>query len=209
MGATYFKAFDTKRRPLTALRAVLRMLRDKEATHEVYRMTAALDGPNYERSFQEFQSSPMGQKVLNEEIDLLDTMSNTDYLKTLPENSLGRVYLDFITRENLTAQGFQDEMDASGESFAEAGKDRQRFAYRIRHTHDLQHVLTGYGRDIIGELSLLAFSQSRSRSYGIALLIFFGKFKARRENPKLNVFACIREGRRLGKQVRSFFDVDW
>ena len=209
MTAATFEAFSKKRRPFMAIAAVARMLKNKEATYEVYRMTAGLDGGNYETGFQDFKNSPIGKKVLEEKIDLIDTLSNTEYLASLPEGSLGRAYLDFITSEGLTAQGFQDEMDMSGERFDEAGVERQRYLYRMRHTHDLQHVLTGYGRDLVGELSLLNFSQGRFHSWGISLLIFVGRFKARKDFAGFNSDTCINEGKKLGQQVTNFTHVDW
>ena len=46
-----FEMFDTRLRPFMALAAIFRMLRNKEATHEVYRINAALDGRTMERNF--------------------------------------------------------------------------------------------------------------------------------------------------------------
>ncbi len=209
MTTATFEAFDTKIRPFRALAAVIRMLRDKEATHEVYRITASLDGPNVEQGYQRFKSTELGARILAEKHDLLETLSDHDALRQMPEGSLGRAYMDFITREGLSAQGFQDEMNMSGERFKDAGEDRQRFMYRMRHTHDLFHVLTTYGRDLIGELSLLAFTQAFTGSRGIALLIFFGSFKARKEYPGMKPLTCIFEGRRLGKQAAEMFGADW
>ncbi len=209
MTETTFEMFDARIRPFAALAATFRLLRNKEATHEVYRIIAALDGPVQERNFKQFEATDFGNRVLTEKFDLLDTMSKRDKLATLPVGSLGRTYLDFITRENLTAEGFQEEMDASGESYTHAGEDRQRFNYRSRHIHDLLHVLTGYGRDLIGELSLLSFSRQRTDSRGVLLILFFGYFKARKEYPGIRAKACMNEGARLGREATGLIDADW
>ena len=69
MTVATFEAFSKKRRPFMAIAAVARMLKNKEATYEVYRMTAGLDGGNYETGFQDFKNSAIGKRVLSEKIE--------------------------------------------------------------------------------------------------------------------------------------------
>ncbi len=196
-------------RPLKAAKAMIGFLRNKEATYEVFQLVRALDGPIVERNFRQFRASPVGQRVLKRKQDLLHTLSDRNSLAAMPEGSLGRAYLDFITREGLSAEGFQAEMDATGENMDKLGEDRARFIYRFRHTHDLYHVLTGYGRDFVGELSLVSFTRRQNNSRGLAVLVFFSRLKAMRDYPGLGVNACISEGLRLGRQAGNLMNADW
>ena len=41
---------------------------------------------------------------------------------------------------------------------------------RMRDSHDLWHVVTGYGTDVIGELALLAFTYAQTRHPGVGLI---------------------------------------
>lgn len=204
-----YEPFGTKVRPLKAMAALRRFLRCKEATHEVFRLISALDGPVAERKFKAFKASPVGERVLSEKSDLSAALANRRALSSLPVGSLGRDYLEFTLREGLSPEGFQKEMDESGENFTRAGEDRQRYIYRVRHTHDLFHVLTGYGRDFIGELSLLAFTRQHSHSRALILLILGGYLKSRRDYPGIPIWSCIREGAKLGKASGDMFNADW
>ena len=40
--------------------------------------------------------------------------------------------------------------------------------------HDLWHVTTGYGRDALGELSLLAFTYAQEKIEGIGAIVLYG-----------------------------------
>ena len=70
----------------------------------------------------------------------------------------------------IDAQGL---VDASEEADRRTGEvpldaDRDWFYARLRDMHDLWHVLTGYGRDLAGEATLLAFTHAQTRNRGIA-----------------------------------------
>lgn len=209
MAETAYELFQPRIRPVKALNALAGFLRNKENTREVFRLIAALDGVPAERNFQAFKASPVGVRILGEKLDLKDALMNRDALAALPAGSLGRDYFDFVTREGLSADGFQQEMDATGERFSRAGEDRRRFIYRLRHSHDLFHVLTGYGRDFIGELALLAFTRQHNNSRAFIFLILAGYFKARRDYPGMPVWACIREGAQLGRAANNMVNADW
>ena len=49
-------------------------------------------------------------------------------------------------------------------------EDEIWLADRLRDIHDLQHVMTGYGRDPVGELSLLSFMKIKPRIVASVLL---------------------------------------
>ena len=51
---------------------------------------------------------------------------------------------------------------------------------RTEETHDLWHVLTGYGRDTFGEACLLAFSYAQTGNRGIGLIALGGILAVRR-----------------------------
>ncbi|GIR71835.1 MAG: hypothetical protein CM15mP74_30860 [Halieaceae bacterium] len=76
----------------------------------------------------------------------------------------GRAYYDFVHAENLSA----DELIASSETSARKelyrglSEEETWLADRLRDIHDLQHVMTGYGRDPVGELSLLSFMTTQT-----------------------------------------------
>ncbi len=73
------------------------------------------------------------------------------HLRTLPTSTFGRAYADFLDAHALHPLELTDAIDAPM---------RSRNAYGIRYiaTHDMFHVLLGYGPDWVGEMGVLAFT---------------------------------------------------
>ena len=82
-------------------------------------------------------------------------------------------------------------------------------ADRLRDFHDLQHVLTGYGRDELGELCLLSFMTSQTYNRGISFIVFMGRRKYRQAMPHMDVDALVREGRDIARAARWLPEVHW
>ena len=177
-----------------------RLLANPEATEEVFIIVRALSGSSLQKGLKRFASTGHGQYVLKNRIDLLQTLQNKDYLSSLPANSLGRHYLNFIEKEKISAGGLVDASDKDI-TYAEMGEDLTRFATRQRDTHDLWHTLspnTEPGRTR-GTL-LLAFTYAQNQNPGIALIILAtGLFKMR---PRygLQVFSAVYKGYRSSKE---------
>jgi ubiquinone biosynthesis protein COQ4 len=71
--------------------------------------------------------------------------------------------------------------------------------------HDLTHTLTGYGRDPLGELCLLAFMYAHSGNLGMALIVLMGFSKLETKAARKAVIEAWRHGRK----ARWFTDMDW
>ncbi len=167
-------ALDTPFRPFEAVRAFGQLMRNPEDTRQVFRVMAALRGRSASRLFDRFTRSPTGAAVLADRHRLLDRLEDQEALSRLPEGSLGRAYLAFMQAENLSAAGLVEasEMDAE-----QLGPDARLFRERMRDMHDLTHVLSGYGRDGLGELCLLAFMYRQTGNRGGAFIALMGMRK--------------------------------
>ncbi|MEL6664435.1 MAG: hypothetical protein AAFR33_15690, partial [Pseudomonadota bacterium] len=83
------------------------------------------------------------------------------------------------------------------------------FGNRLRDTHDLFHVLSGYGRDALGEASLLGFTWGQHGGRGVIFISFMGTRQIRKAMPKhIDVMACHHEGKRNGKAASSIIEED-
>jgi ubiquinone biosynthesis protein COQ4 len=155
-------------RPWLALRAYLRVMRDPEDTRSGARFVLAVDGQRRERNFQRFARDPQGARILAQRRSLMACLCDREALRRLPEGSLGRAYLAFVEAEGISAEGLADAVEPVELELGELDAERRLFAERVRSMHDLWHVLTGYSRDLLGELQLLAFShvQLRTRAFG-------------------------------------------
>jgi ubiquinone biosynthesis protein COQ4 len=192
--------------PIVALQAIRRLIADPERTHEVFTIIRALSGPALQKGFERFAATETGQKVLREKADLLDTLQNHQHLQSLPADSLGRHYLHFVTTENLSAG---ELVEASGTAeIDQLEGDLARFATRQRDMHDLWHVLTGYGRDTLGELCLLSFTYAQTKNRGVGFICFVGAQKLRKEYGH-GVYRAAWQAYKDGKKAAWLPAQDW
>jgi ubiquinone biosynthesis protein COQ4 len=154
-----------------AWKAIGVLLKDSERTDQVFEILDALEGPTDELSFRVFATQPEGQRLLEEKPDLLAVLSDHDGLRALPEGSFGRTYLAFMEEANLNARDLVEAELAQSGGARPLDADRRWRADRGRDSHDLWHVLSGYGRDEAGEAALLAFTYANYRNHGIALIL--------------------------------------
>lgn len=186
-------------RPLKAWRHFRKLIANKEDTEQVFHIMEALRDKRFGRSAEAFFKTAEGGRVLAERPYLPDLLDDHDRLRRLPEGSVGRAYVDFMEREGLTAQGLVDEYSKFGaqQKFNDLA---EIYGDRMRDTHDLFHVLTGYGRDALGEQCVLAFSYSQSPSWGTLFIAWAGAREIRKNaSVSYPVYAAVREGQRNGK----------
>lgn len=149
------------RNPVRMARLVLgvaRLARDLRRLDQVFELNeqiVALRAPADEAAVvADFASHPVGAAALRERHRLgrLDLAA----LRALPETTLGGAYARFLDRHGISP-------DALPRLPATSDID-----YIIAHyyeTHDLWHVLAGFGADPAGELGVQAFLLAQSRSY--------------------------------------------
>ncbi len=151
--------------------AIKILVKDSERTDQVFVLLDALGGPTDEASYREFAADPRGISQLTIKPDLLAALSDHESLAALPEGSLGRVYLEFMTEAGLNAKDLIEAEAAGTEAQADFDPGRRWLADRGRDSHDLWHVLTRYGRDEGGEAGLLAFTYANYSNPGIAVIL--------------------------------------
>lgn len=200
-------------KPVTAYRATQELIRNKEDTSLVFKLVRALGDPHMPKKVKKFAQSENGRKILSFERELVDVLSDREYLRSLPEGSLGRRYLEFVESEQITADGL---VDASNEGYEleeeQKNWDREAVIYinRVRDAHDLWHVVSGYGRDPLGELALLAYSYSQIKTRGFALIVAMGAPKIKKEYPRKSPFyKAVRQGYTNGRKTKFLPFVVW
>ncbi len=193
--------------PIAAIRAMRGLMRDREDTRQVFLLMDALRGKTSLRQFARFRQTATGRAVLAERRQLFDRLSDRKSLAVLPPGTLGRSYYEFMAAENLSAEGL---VEAS--QFREklpAGEDMTLFRERSREMHDLLHIVTGYGRDPLGEACLTAFSFAQTGLKGFALIAIVASQRISRARPGHAVRRAVFEGYRRGRQAEWLFAADW
>lgn len=187
-------------RPFKAWHHFRNLMKDKENTQEVFFIFEALPWRNLRAAAERFLRSAAGQAVRAREPALPAILDDHAALRRMPEGSLAHAYCDFMEREGLTARGLVDEF-AKFASHREAFDDQ--FAWylnRMRDVHDLLHILTGYGRDALGEACVLAFTYSQQPSPANLFIGYMAGLNIRRRvRSAAPVLHAVREGQKLGK----------
>jgi ubiquinone biosynthesis protein COQ4 len=194
-------ARDTRLRPLVAMRAMRRLMATGD-TAQVFVILRAMRGRSGLRNFQRFAAGAVGSAVLRQRRDLLATLSDREGLRTLPAGSLGRAYLSFMEAQNLSAQGLV-EASQNWENDP-VPPDVALFRNRMRELHDVNHTVTGYGRDPLGELCLLTFMYRQTGNLGMLLMVAMAWTKLTHPGRR-----AVREAWRHGKMARWLPGQDW
>jgi len=193
--------------PVTAWRALQKLIADPEQTQEVFTIIRALSGPALQRGLKRFKSTPIGQTILKENRSLLSTLTDREMLSSLPAHSLGGHYLSFVTHENISAEGLVSASEEDGE-FKYLDGDLALFGMRQRDMHDLWHTLTNYGRDTLGEVCLLAFTYAQTKNRGIGVICLAG-IKQLRPTYGKEVARAAWQAYRDGKRAAWLPGQDW
>ena len=185
-------------RPLTALRHFRELLKDKENTAEVFRIYDALPSGQFIPCVRALTLSPHGEALRASEPYLPAILDDHDALRRLPEGSVAHAYCDFMEREGLSAAGLVEESEKADQPVYDDLV--QWFGFRQRDTHDLMHVLTGYGRDALGEQCVLLFTHGQSPSHGHLLLGYAGSVHLKKlVKSAAPVMKAVRQAHRTGK----------
>ncbi|MEL7680750.1 Coq4 family protein [Citromicrobium bathyomarinum] len=187
-----------KYRPLTAIHHFRELLKDKEDTSHVFRIFEALPHKSFMPRVRELTLSEQGERLRAEEPYLPPILDDHETLRKLPEGTVAHAYCDFMEREGLSAAGLVAEADKLGrQKFDDLV---QWFAFRSRDTHDLMHVLTGYGRDALGEQCVLLFTYGQQPSHGHLLIGYAGAWNIKKMagRSKAPVYKAVRQAQRTG-----------
>lgn len=98
-------------------------------------------------------------------------------LELLPEDTLGHEYAHQLRCQGLTPDSLIDPNPITS--------PQDYVTHRQRENHDIVHVLTGFGVDMVGELGLMAFNLAQNRSPLAAMLIFGGMLSALQNDEAL------------------------
>lgn len=194
-------------RPFKALSHFRKLVADKEDTAQVFDIFDCLPRKGFVPDAKAFVESARGQALMLSEPSLVPILDDHESILKLPEGSVGRAYVDFMRREGLSAAGLVAESQKMGRPVYD--DQLQWYINRLRDTHDLFHVLTGYGRDALGEQCVLGFTYGQNRNLGNFFIAYLGGLELRRKvKVKAPVMAAIRQGQRHGSAAPSLIDQD-
>jgi ubiquinone biosynthesis protein COQ4 len=122
-------------------------------------------------------------------------------LEDLPEGSLGRVFVEHVRARGIDPNLIRVPPD-------------DEIGWLLNHlyqTHDIWHVLTGWGNDLPGEVGLGAFYCAQFGSpafFGYMLGLIFLNVVSRRSDLDA-IIAAVGAGYRGGRRAEPLFGVAW
>ena len=157
----------------SAVRQLRRLASQSDRVDAGARLFYALGGRGADRArLERVVAHPLGGALLSARPRVGDLLSDADYLRSLPPGSLGREYLQWAEAEGLSIAALEAAVAPSYPSSGNEDSDYLRA--RGRDLHDLLHVVTGYDRDVLGEVALLTFTAIQGGSRALDLLSLLG-----------------------------------
>ena len=186
----------------TALRAVRRLLADKDDTVQVFEIMRALNGSATRSGYLRLLRTAQGGRLAYQRRELADVLNDRAALARLPADSVAAHYLAFTALGQITPDGLAEvsRQTIRGDTMLEGRHPVAWYGRCIRDMHDLWHVLTGYDLSGLGEACLVAFSFAQTRALGWAL-IGIGAALTGAMQPGQPYARAILEGYRRGRRA--------
>jgi ubiquinone biosynthesis protein COQ4 len=123
-------------------------------------------------------------------------------LSRLPVGTLGRTYSDHMAKNNLKPDFYKK---------IEIENDATYVMMRMRETHDLWHVITGFGTEVTHELGLQAFMYAQIETPLAPILIGARTLVSTFKNPRevIEIFNNISIGWTMGRKAKPLFGMEW
>ena len=199
--------------PLQFLRSY-QELRRARATGDpeiVLRFMRPFHTRQFERTFFCVLADSVGRRLLDEDRSLLPALSDLQSLRALPEGSLACEYARFMEEEELSVTDFAEASLASMSELDYGDRRAWTLAQRLRDMHDLIHVVSGYGRDLLGEMAVLSFSAGRPErggNYRLSFILRLAQWKfARSGRP--DAAGVLRVAAERGTRAAFLPAVEW
>lgn len=196
-------------RPLKALRHFRKLIANKEDTEQVFHITEALRGMRPMRQAWDFIRSEEGQRFIANDPDIPAMLDDHARWSDCGPNTVAAHYVAFMKREGLSAAGLVAESEKFLPPEKRHGDLTEWYFTRQRDTHDLFHILTGYGRDVLGEASILGFTYEQNYNRGAWFIAYAAARQIKKSTrTRAPLYASINEGRRLGRAAKKLSHMD-
>jgi ubiquinone biosynthesis protein COQ4 len=181
----------------------------------VFRLFRPFHGPQLDNLYQQAMADETGSRILREGRSLHPALLDFDRLRALPSGTLGNEYVRFMEGNGIDIVSFAEASLRHMAREDYANDEAWTLVNRGRDTHELIHVVSGYGTDELGEMCELAFNiqeDPRPRATRLAIRINVAGFRRRGYRHAEAVIAeAFRRGARTGLLVVAHWEamLDW
>ncbi len=193
------------------LRSLLRFVTTPSDLANSFEAMFALAGPTLEREFRKFASHPVGRAMLDEHPrrDLNALLGDHAALTAMPADSFGRAYLAYLGGDGMGSAAYFLEAAGLDEKARRLGwsDDQLWFAQRMANSHDLFHVVTGYERDVTGEVGVICYTAGQIPLLPLRMLLPY--FAVLKPSRPVRWARYVREAYRHGRETPPLACVDY
>jgi len=181
---------------------VLGMLKNPHAIQNIYRIEdGLLRAAATKHMIRHLKQDPNTAKMI-ERRHLRNAPPEINHLRHLPRGTLGQAYADHIDTHGFNPAYYQPLPVTDDTTYALA---------RVRETHDIWHVLTGFHPTPIGEIGLKAFELAQLHRPMSAVIVAGGLLRYLMIKPAYfaDVMETIATGYQMGLKARPLLAEDW
>ncbi|HBU62126.1 MAG: hypothetical protein CMH91_04200 [Oceanicaulis sp.] len=198
--------------PIRAWKAFWGLVGDRDDTRYVFAFFRAVNGRSMGHIVNRFANSDFGRSQIEDRTRFADVMLDRKTLESYGRGTFAAAYLHYLDSENLNPLGVHEAaVENAPELYAQLEAEYPEFAsmtYTLHLAHDLHHVLTGYGRDPLGEALLLTFNGNQNGTRGSRLLGMFAGLRIRSEIWQWPVGRMMANARRMARESRDLVTTD-
>ncbi len=186
---------------LQAMKGVISLFRDPTKTESVYDIEDGLRNTKATQLAVEFvKTDPNVAELIAERYT--PPHLDMDALLALSADSLGHIYATYIQNSGFDPNFYRK---------IEVQDDVSYMLLRMRQTHDIWHLVTGFDTDVAGELGLKSFELAQTRRMMACILLSGGLLRTLSKSPSdLGiVLECIALGYRHGSKAKPLLAQRW
>ena len=178
-------------------------MKDPEQTEMVFVLALAINRGRIGELLGQLMGTESGNWLLENKPSIHSSEVDYDWLRSLPDETLGREYVRFLDTNQLESDFFEEPKGLPPMiGFV---------ARRMRQSHDVWHTLTGYGSDPGGEVELQAFTYGQVGVPSSAIIAIAGSIRGLRQEPTLwlRALRAYRRGKKAGKFAPVIWENRW
>ena len=192
----------------TAFDAIRKLLANGDDTTQVFRIMKALNVGNAPMNYARLIATEEGGRLAYNRVELTERFGDAAWVAQFAPGTVGAAYREFLETTGYSADGLAEVSKVIRED--ELAHPYAWFGRRVRDTHDIWHVLTGYKADeSLGEACLVAFSYAQVGGLGWAFIAAAASLKSLKVTGNTLFAKAVWEGYRHGKRAKWISGEDY
>jgi len=193
----------------TAFDAIRKLMANGDDTTQVFRIMRSLNVGNSPMNYARLIATEEGGRIAYDRVELARRFSDPGFVASFAPGTVGAAYRDFLATTGYSADGLVEVSKLEPDEI-DMAHPYAWFGRRVRDTHDIWHVLTGYKADeSLGEACLVAFSFAQVGGLGWAFIGTAAALKSLKATGSRSFAKAVWEGYRHGRAAKWISGEDY